>query len=239
MRWQQWWLFSCRLLWWCCIVARKRSASCRTGRRSPPAGVAGPPPAPPAKCSRSDLFRSPAFCTISVAFALGLAAQAGFLIHQVTYLRPLLGEQGAAFAVGLTAMAAVIGRLVMGVLVDRVDRRIAAGANFLVQATGLSLLIQQTSPKMLYASCAVFGFGVGNVNTLPGLIVQTEFPRTHFKRVVSLIVGINQFALALSPGLLGWLREHYGGYEIAFGVCVAAQVLAALVVMSGLRFRDR
>jgi hypothetical protein len=44
----------------------------------------------------------------------------------------------------------------------------------------------------LYLGCILFGFGVGNLITLPGLIVQQEFPRRDFARAVSLNVAINQ-----------------------------------------------
>ena len=45
----------------------------------------------------------------------------------------------------------------------------------------------------------LFGFGVGNLITLPGLIVQQEFPRRDFARAVSLNVAINQLVAATRP----------------------------------------
>ncbi|MGH7326469.1 MAG: hypothetical protein ACREJ9_17745 [Candidatus Rokuibacteriota bacterium] len=64
---------------------------------------------PLATLRRRDLIRSPRFWTISAAFALGLFAQVGFLTHQVAYLSPRLGADGAALAVSLTTLAAIVG----------------------------------------------------------------------------------------------------------------------------------
>src|SRR5687768_17572376 len=54
---------------------------------------------------RTEVFHHINFWTISIPFALGLAAQVGFLTHQIAYLDPLLGTRGAGIAVSLTTMA--------------------------------------------------------------------------------------------------------------------------------------
>jgi hypothetical protein len=57
---------------------------------------------------------------------------------------------------------------------------------------------------------AKFGFGVGNLITLPGLIVQQELPRRDFARAVSLNVAITQLVAATGPSILGVLHELSG-----------------------------
>jgi MFS family permease len=62
--------------------------------------------------------------------------------------------------------------------------------------------------------------------------VQVEYPKAHFRRVVSLIVAINQFTFAFGPALLGWARDRWGSYSVALGLCVVCQAAAALIVVS-------
>jgi MFS family permease len=169
--------------------------------------------------------------TIAIPFALGLTAQVGFLTHQVAYLSQLLGTVAAGWAVSLTTFAAVVGRVAMGAVVDRVDRRTAACANFLVQVIALGILIAASSPPILYLGCALFGLGVGNMISLPGLIVQQEFPKGDFARVVSAVVAVNQFTFAFGPALLGLLRQAGGSYTTPLAACLTMQALAALIVM--------
>lgn len=227
------------------LVLRNRPADLGLLPDGAPVARGGAGPGPPAALpvpplwSRSVLLRSGAFWSISVAFALALAAQVGFVTHQVAFLKPLVGNNGAALAVGMVATAAIVGRLLTGLVVDRVDRRLAAAVTFLLQAATLSALIARPSPVSALLFCTLFGLGIGNVNSLPGLVVQVEFPKEHFNKVVALVISINYFTIAFSPGLLGWLREREGSYEMAFGVCIAAEVLAALIVLAGRRFRGR
>jgi MFS family permease len=178
------------------------------------------------------LLRSSVFISISVPFALGLTAQVGFLTHQIGFLSPTIGTVAAGWAVSLTTFAAVLGRVVTGYLADRFDRRVVACVNFIVQMFGMAILATATAPAMLYLGCALFGLGVGNTTSLPGLLVQQEFPKQQFARIVSLVVAINQFSFAFGPSLLGQLEHAEGNYSAGLLVCLSMEALAALIVIS-------
>jgi MFS family permease len=179
----------------------------------------------------SAVLRSLDFQSVSISFALGLMMQVGFLTHQVAYLSPILGPIATAWAVSVTTSAAVAGRLLVGLFVDRCDRRVVAGGNFLIQAAGTALLAANPSAHLLYLGYTLFGLGLGNLVSLPGLIVQQEFPQQHFSRIVGLIVAINQFAFAFGPALLGLLQQAQGDYTGALAACFIVEVTAAVIVI--------
>jgi hypothetical protein len=85
----------------------------------------------------------------------------------------------------------------------------------------------------VYAGCALFGLGVGNLTTLPGLILAVEWPRERFSALVGLAVGINQFTFAFGPSLVGLLRDWTGAYGPALGACMAMQAMAAAIILLG------
>ena len=97
------------------------------------------------------------------------------------------------------------------------------------------VLLSSTSIGALYLGCVLFGFGVGNLITLPGLIVQQEFPRRDFARAVSLNVAINQLVAALGPYVLGVLHDMSGSYRTSLMACLVLQAAAAMLVL----FRPR
>jgi MFS family permease len=181
--------------------------------------------------SLNAVLRSRSFQTISIPFALGMMAQVGFLTHQFSYLSPILGTTAAGWLVSLTTFSAVAGRVAMGSFVDKIDRRTAACGNFFIQIAGMGLLVSNASVTTLYLGCVLFGLGVGNMISVPGLIVQQEFPRQHFSRIVSLVVGINQLTFAFGPGLLGYLRRVQGSYTISLLVCLVLEITAAIIVV--------
>ena len=174
---------------------------------------------------------SRAFITTSIPFALGLTAQVGFLTHQVAFLSPVIGTVAAGWAVSLTTFAAVVGRIVAGFVVDRYNRRAVASLNFVVQAFGVGILAAAAEQSKLYLGCLLFGAGVGNATSLPGLIIQQEFPKQHFARIVSVVVAVNQFSFAFGPTLLAQLQRAEGTYTAALLVCIAAEIAAAITVL--------
>lgn len=177
------------------------------------------------------ILRSARFQTISIPFALALTAQVGLLTLQLAYLSPMIGAVAGGWAVSLTAAAALFGRSVTGLFVDRVDRRAAACGNFLVQASGVAILAISHTVPMLNLGCILFGLGVGNTTSLPSLIVHQEFPSQFFARIVSLVVAINQFTFAFGPSLLGYLRQRTGSYAASLVFCLVIEVAAATIVI--------
>jgi MFS family permease len=160
------------------------------------------------------------------------AVGAGRLPDPPDGLSPIIGTSAAGWAVSLTTFCAVTGRLATSLFIDKVDRRVAACGNFLVEVGALALLATGSSTVMLYLGCALFGLGVGNMITLPGMIVQQEFPRVHFSRVISLVVGINQFTFAFGPALLGYLHGGQGNYSFALLACLVVEMAAAVIVVA-------
>ena len=181
---------------------------------------------------RGEALRRWRFWSVSIPFALGLTAQVGVLTHLVVLVTPALGTGGAGRAVSATTAAALIGRLATGVVVDRLSRRRVASATLVVQMIGLALLAGPPSSARVYAGCVLFGLGVGNLTTLPGLILAVEWPRERFSALVGLVVGINQFTFAFGPSLVGVLRDVAGTYSLALGACATLQGIAALIVLA-------
>jgi MFS family permease len=195
------------------------------------AGAAGE--ALPAFEDRASLLRDPGFWSVALPFALALMAQVGFIVHQVAFLLPRLGVGGAGSAVALTAGAATVGRLALATIIDRLHQRRVAAVSFGSQAGGLGLmLLWPASPAALYLGSLVFGLSVGNVVTLPSLIVQREFASRSFGLVIGLSSMVGQLGLSVGPALLGAVHDATGAYSSAIGLCVGLELVAGVLVLA-------
>jgi predicted MFS family arabinose efflux permease len=130
----------------------------------------------------------------------------------------------------LTAMA-MGGRILFSTVIDRLNQRLASALSFLSQAAALMVVIHSRNEIALIAACALFGFSVGNLITLPSLIVQREFPAAHFGILISLITAINQVTYAFGPGAIGVLRDLSGSYTLPFYGCIALEIIATALIM--------
>jgi predicted MFS family arabinose efflux permease len=180
---------------------------------------------------RARAFRDVGFLSVSAAFALVLFAQVGFIVHLIAFLDAVIGRQQAAIAMALLTAMAVVGRVLFSFVIDRMNQRLASSLSFVSQAIALLIVINVHHDYALIAACALFGFSVGNLITLPALIVQREFDARSFGVLVSLITAINQITYAFGPGVVGLLRDLSGSYTLPFYGCIAVELTAAVLVM--------
>jgi predicted MFS family arabinose efflux permease len=170
------------------------------------------------------------FWSISAAFAFALTSQVGFLTHLV----PLIGDRphvDPGLAVAVNAVAALLGRVVLGFVIDRFEPRRASALCFLVQVAAIALLARAELPLVIYATCALYGLSVGNNITLSPLIIQREYPAEQFPAIVALSTAVVQILYAFGPGLLGVLRDASGGYGAPLIVCIGLNLAASAVVL--------
>ncbi|HWP14694.1 MAG TPA: MFS transporter [Xanthobacteraceae bacterium] len=197
-----------------------------------------PPQATPAQqvttgssWTRRDALHSVPFWTVSGPFALALIAQVAFIVHQIAFMEPIVGRAQAALSVSLMTTFAVIGRLTLGAVVDRLDPRLISSVSMFSQAAALFVMTRTTDTTVLLTCCALYGFSVGNIITLPALIVQREFPNTAFGMVLGLSTAIGTFAGAIGPGLIGLIRDAAGDYSPALLVCMALKIVGGSLVL--------
>ncbi len=197
-------------------------------------GPLSPKPAP-AGTSRLAPLRSWHFWSISAPFALMLVSQVGFLTHLVPFISARVAAGAPTvdpgLAVGINAFMALVGRIVLGFVIDRFEPRRASAACFMVQVAAIAVLAFAEAPLVVYGACAVYGFSVGNNITLSPLIVQREYGPDLFPAIVALSSAVVQIVYAFGPGLLGILRDASGGYGIPLAVCMALNVTASILVM--------
>ena len=195
------------------------------------AAMASAADAPSATHIRKRALRDIAFLSVTTAFAVVLFAQVGFIVHLISFLDPVIGRASATTAIALLTAMAVVGRVLFSTVIDRLNQRLASALSFLSQAAALVVLINFRNEYALIAACGVFGFSVGNLITLPSLIVQREFDARSFGVLVSLQTAIAQVTYAFGPGVVGVLRDLSGSYTLPFYGCIALELTAAVLIM--------
>jgi len=188
--------------------------------------------------TRHEVLRVPLLWTLMVPFALALAAQVGFLVHQISVLEPYLGESHAALTVSATTVAALLGRLAIGLLSDRVNLRKLSAVNIGAQGAALAVMAAWPSPTVLVVASLVFGLGVGNLITFPPLLTREEFGQGSFGTVFGLVGAATQAGVALGPGLMGLLHDLFGSYQTALWCLVTLEAVTAASVLGGRALRD-
>lgn len=181
--------------------------------------------------------RTLAFWAVAVAYLLVYLAQTGVLIHQIRFLTYGNEAQGAisagaaAFAVSITALASIGGRVALGAVIDRLNRRWVAVAVMLLQATAtLGLLFARGNIVVAYAAVLGFGLGTGCVVMLHSLMISDLFGIRAFGAIYGATLLITMVGTAGGPWLASILFDWSGSYTIAFLLFGALDLIAAGVV---------
>jgi predicted MFS family arabinose efflux permease len=151
--------------------------------------------------TRRQALASAHYWTIAGPLMLAIMVQVGFIVHQVSFLSPVLGREGAGLAVFLTALMAATSRVAVGFFIDRLDQRLVGALLLAAQACALLAMLKFPTPHVALLASAMFGFAVGVMITLPVLIIQRE-----------------------------WLRDASGGYAVPFAVCMAIEIVAIAII---------
>src|SRR4051812_39663520 len=188
-------------------------------------------PAPITSISRGEVVRRPAFWTIAIPFALGIVAQVGFIVHQIAILEPKIGAVTAGLAVSVMTLMALVGRLSFSLVADRLDPRFAAAVSLVSQAVALLTIRLTDDVQLVLLASAVFGFSVGDLITLPPLIIHREFEVQNFTVVMGLFTSISGTVGAFGPGLIGLIRDWRGDYGAALMLAITLEAIAGAIVL--------
>jgi MFS family permease len=190
------------------------------------------PPSPPEVYWRTrDVLRAGNFWLLALGFAAVFSSLSAILIHVVPYANDL-GIEGyrAGWVLSASAGTGVLGKLVFGRLVDRLDPRVAVGASFGTQIVGLLLLMQGAAYAALLAGAVVFGFGMGGVVPLQSALCGKAFGRLSFGEVMGLMRPVQVPLHVLGIPLAAWIHDSTGSFEIAFRIFLGVYVASCIAV---------
>ena len=176
-----------------------------------------------------EALRTRTFWVLAAFHGLRNVPYAGVTVHLV----PLmvwkgLDEPGAAFYVGLTALATVVIRPLTGWLGDRRSKQTVGAVGVLLGAAGLVVLAYGDGAWWALVLFAVlFSFGDG-VNSVTWALVGDVFGRTHFATIRGWISMFQSFASMPAAVYTGWVYDRTQSYTqalVAFVICYGAAAI--------------
>lgn len=209
-------------------------------RRDLPAAHHRPPAEAGANVRYAELLRSRPFMCLALGGTLFISAGIAILVNFV----PLLRDRGmaAGTAAGVAAAAgvsAIVGRILIGFLLDRFQaRRIAITAFLLPAATSLILLAAGGSVPLALLSAVLLGLGMGAEMDIATYLAARYFGLNSFGGIFGIIIAFFAVGAGLGPLLGNIVYDRTGSYMplllAVIPVSIAsAALLAALPRLPG------
>ena len=198
--------------------------------KEPPAPAQGAGPTPPAAAAGA--FRSPAFYLLALGSMCSIAAVSGAQQNLKLFLSLDLKfpQAEAARVLSLVLTFSIVGRLLMGWLADRFPKKYVMLLIYVLVAGALPLLFVAQNPAALYLFAVLFGIGLGGDYMIIPLMTAEIFGVRVLGRLMGVILTADGVAEAVSPWMIGRLRDSSGSYFEGFIVLIVMALLGAVAV---------
>ena len=181
----------------------------------------------------SEVTKSSAFFKLVAMIIASMTAIQSVTFHLVPYARDM-GIQSALAATALGTMGGftVVGRLSMGIIVDRLGWQRGLVLGNLGAGALCLLLLGINSAWMLYLFAVFYGFFSGSLVTAQLGFISHLFGTKYLAQVTGLIYGIALFVAAFGATIAGFIFDIMGSYFFAFLLVIALFAAAMCVTLT-------
>ena len=178
---------------------------------------------------------TPAFWVLAFSFAMRVMVTSAVTLHLV----PLLSDMGrspleAAFALSAQAILSIIGRIGLGYIGDRFDKKVVYTAALLVLLVGVLVLAFATEVWQVGIFLVLYAPAYGGAAALMSALRGDYFGRRAFATIAGAMTPINTLGTISGPLFAGLVYDNTGSYQIAM-FTFAAIVAVNLVLLQMLR----
>lgn len=175
-------------------------------------------------------LRQPVFWLLGVAALLVCTVAAGIATHSAAILTDRGASSGtAAGAVMLLGLGSLTGRLVTGMLLDRVAFGWVGAANFGLQGLGLLLLWQGSAGVLALAAMFAIGLATGAEADIIPYALRHLFGMRAYGKLFGITFALYQLGPVFGGPLMGASFDRYASYTPMLALFVAFAFLAALL----------
>jgi MFS family permease len=192
----------------------------------------GMPKQPVAKVPFGDILTRKSFYLLVIGSMCSIGAVAGTSQNLKLFFSFDLGyTQGqAANVMSIVLGASIIGRLFMGWLADRVQKKYVMIIIYALVAAAIPLLYFATVPGVIYVFAFIFGVALGGDYMIIPLMAAELFGVKVMGRVMGLVITVDGLAEAFAPMLAAWLRDRSGSYANGFAALIILAIIGTIAV---------
>jgi len=162
-------------------------------------------------------LRTPQFAAIALTFFACCAAHSGPIFHMVTHaIDHGVPAMVAATVLSAAGLASLGGKIVCGLVADRIGAKRVLVAGLALQAVAVSLYLVTRETASFYALALMFGFAYGGVMPLYAILVREYFGERIMGTVFGAVAFVSTLGMALGPWAGGSLYDAFGSYVWLF-----------------------
>jgi len=179
----------------------------------------------------SAILKNPNFYLLAIGSMCSIGAVGGIGQHIKLYLRDLdYSQSQAASIMSVVLISSLAGRLIMGFLADKMNRKYVMILIYLIVALAiLSLLLPPFSGR-IYVFAITFGIGIGGDYMIIPLMASDLFGIKALGRTMGIILVADGIAESFLPVIVGALYNDTAKYSIGFSILICVALLGIFII---------
>jgi MFS family permease len=167
--------------------------------------------------SVAEAFRSPQFLVLGLTFFACCAAHSGPIFHMVSYALVCgIAPMAAVSIYSVEGLAGLGGRVLYGILGDRLGAKPVLVAGLLIQALVIAAYMFVHRLGEFYALAVIFGGTYGGVMPLYAVLAREYFGPRIIGTVFGAATMLSSIGMAFGPLVGGWIFDHFATYSWLF-----------------------
>lgn len=164
---------------------------------------------------------------ICIGFSLMVMAEMAVIQHEVAFLTDMgTTTVLAASALGFTAGFSGGGRLISGLLADRISPRYVTILLCFIEIIGIFFLMQARSMVLVWIFVVIWGIASGSFFSILPLVIRDTFPAGSFNTVFGAVNAVTYIAMAAGIPLAGYIFDATGSYNLVFILVIGFYFIA-------------
>jgi MFS family permease len=189
--------------------------------------------APQSGMSLAQVIRSPQFIVLLLTNFFCCATHSGPIFHTVSYAESCgIATIAAVSIYSVEGLAGMGGRVVFGLLGDRLGAKRVLVVGLLLQAFGALGYYFAHELGEFYAAAAVFGFVYAGVMPLYAVIARENFPLKMMGTVIGGTTMAGSLGMATGPVIGGLIFDRVGSYGWLYLVSCGVGIGAFLIALT-------
>jgi MFS family permease len=186
----------------------------------------------------SQLLKSPAFWLLCVGSLCSIGAIGSINQHmKLVFLEQGFTDQNRLNELFANATLCILfssigGRIGMGYLADRFNKKLVMTSTYVLVAATIPLLflVRPEAPEMMYVFAILFGFGMGADYMLIPLMAAEQFGVNTLARAMAIILPADTIGQTWFPYVVSMLHEQFGSYETPLNTVFVLSFIGAAAI---------
>jgi OFA family oxalate/formate antiporter-like MFS transporter len=183
--------------------------------------------------SLSEAFRTYKFWILLISILCIYMAVSGISPNLIPALTDSgMSPQDAATVQGMYGIAIVLGRLVVGYLVDRFWAPAVAAVSLCLPVVGCLILVGNPAFLMACFAALLIGFAAGAELDLMSFLAARYFGVKHYAKIYAVLYAVLAICSGAAPVAFATVFDRTANYDISFYVASVAFAIGALILLS-------